>query len=152
MGHGYESEKGSESGVNEIPGKAYPAIRHFVQETLGCTCPHEVLNNIDCQQEGDDLCREKITVGDRLLIYIISMERKSSIQDVVLTALKRGIEEREARRLNRFRLVLVTSRPEELRCAAEGAFESSCSRDKQTHLHIVHQKDVAGFLYINQRT
>jgi len=120
----------------------YPEIKRFVQETLGCSCPEEVFNTIDYQKESDDISGRKINVGDRLLIYIITMDRKSNIQGVINSALEQGVEEREKKRLNRFRLVLVASRPDELRSSAEHAYDSSGFTDEKTHLHIVNESDV----------
>jgi len=77
----------------------YPEIKRFVQETLGCTCPEEVFNKIDYQQESDGISGGKIAVGDRLLIYIINIDRKSNIQGVVNSALERGVEERDKKRV-----------------------------------------------------
>ena len=120
----------------------YPEIKRFVQETLGCSCPEEVFNKIDYQKEGDGISGRKVTVGDRLLIYIINMERKYNIQGVINPALEQGVEERDKKGLNRFRLVLVASRPDELRSSAEHAFDSSEYTDEKTHLHIVNERDV----------
>ena len=122
----------------------YPEIKRFVQETLGCSCPEEVFNKIDYQKECDGFSGRIINVGDRLLIYIITMDGKSNIQGVINSALERGVEERDNKGLNRFRLVLVASRPDELRGSAEHAFDSSGYTDEKTHLHIVTESDVDG--------
>ena len=120
----------------------YPEIKRFVQETLGCSCPEEVFNEIDYQKESDGISGRKINVGDRLLIYIITMDGKTNIQGIINSALEQGVEERDKKGLNRFRLVLVTSRPDELRSLAEHAFDSSGYIDEKTHLHIVNESDV----------
>ena len=125
--------------------KLYEEIKHFVQETLGCSCPEGVFNNIDYQIEDDGISGRKITVGERLLIYIINMDGKSNIQGVIKSALEQGIEERDVRGLNRFRLVLVASCPDEQRSSTEHAFESSGYTDEKTHLHIVNESDVNCF-------
>ena len=122
--------------------QTYPEIKHFVQETLGCSCPEEVFNNIDYQKESDGNLGRKITVGGRLLIYIITMDRKSNVQEVINLALEQGIEEREKKGFNRFRLVIVASHPDELRSTADHAFYSSGYTDEKTHLHIVSKSDV----------
>jgi len=70
-------------------------IKRFVQETLGCSCPEEVFNKIDCQKESDGISGRKVNVGDRLLIYVINMDGKSNIQGVISSALERGVEERD---------------------------------------------------------
>ena len=123
----------------------YPEIKQFVQETLGCSCPEEVFNKIDYQKEIDGFPGRKVNVGGRLLIYIISMNGKSNIQGVINSALEQGVEERNKKGLNRFRLVLVSSGPDELRSLAEQAFDSSGHTDEKTHLHVVSESDVMSF-------
>ncbi len=125
--------------------QTYPEIKRFVQETLGCSCPEEVFNQIDYQKEYDGISGRKVTVGDRLLIYIITMDGKSNIQGVINSALERGVVERDKKGLNRFRLVLVASHPDELRSSAEHAFDSSGYTDEKTHLHVVSESDVESF-------
>lgn len=122
----------------------YPEIKHFVQEILGCSCPEEVFNEIICQKGNHGIWEQKVTVGGRLLIYIITMDRKSDIQGVINAALKEGVAEREEKGLNRFRLVLVTAGPHELYSPAECAFERSEYTDEKAHLHVVRESDVAG--------
>ena len=125
--------------------QTYPEIKRFVQETLGCSCPEEVFNKIDYQKEIDCFPGRKINVGDRLLIYIIATDGESNIQGVINSALEQGVEERDSRGFNRFRLVLVASQPDVLRSSAEFAFESSGYADEKTHLHVVNESDVEGF-------
>ncbi len=123
----------------------YPEIKRFVQETLGCSCPEEVFNKIEYQNAGSGIWERKVNVGDRLLIYILTMNEKSDIRHVISTALKQGIEERDNMGLNRFRLVLVSSRQKELRGSAEQAFKNSKYTDEKAHLHIVSERDVEMF-------
>ena len=123
----------------------YPKIKRFVQETLGCSCPEEVFHKIDYQKESDGISERKVNVGDRLLIYIITMDGQSNIQGVINSALERGVEERDNKGLNRFRVVLVASQPDVLRSSAELAFKSSGYADEKTHLHIVNESDVEDF-------
>ena len=122
--------------------QTYPEIKRFVQEILGCSCPEEVFNQIDYQEEGDGILGRKVTVGNRLLIYIITMDRKSNIQGDINSALEQGVEERDKKGLNRFRLVLVASRPDQLQSTAEHAFDRSGYADENTHLHIVSESDL----------
>jgi len=125
--------------------QTYPEIKRFVQEILGCSCPEEVFNNIDYQIQGGCISERKVTVGDRLLIYIINMNGTSSIQGVIHSALEQGVEERDKKGFNRFRLVLVASCPDGLRSSAEQVFDSSGYTDEKTHLHIVNESDVEYF-------
>jgi hypothetical protein len=123
----------------------FAEIKRFVQETLGCSCPEEVFNKIDYQKEIDGFPGRKVNVGDRLLIYIITIDRKSNIQGNINSALERGVVERDKEGFNRFRLVLVASRPDELRSSAENAFDSSGYTDEKTHLHVVNESEVVSF-------
>ena len=123
----------------------YPEIKRFIQDALGCSCPEEVFTEIEYQENGDGVPGRKVKVADRLLIYIITADGKSDIQELVDLALARGIKERDNNGLNRFRLVLVTSRPDELRTVAVLAFNSSGYTDEKTHLHVVNTGDVEGF-------
>ena len=124
----------------------YPDIKRFVQQTLGCSCPEDVFNTIDYPKESADLLGRKIIVGNRLLIYLIIMDRESDIQGMIGSALQQGVGERDKKGFNRFRLVLVASRPDELRSSAEHAFNRSEYTDEKTHLHIVNDTDVESFL------
>ena len=123
----------------------YPEIKRFVQDVLGCSCPEGVFTEIEYQKVCDGVPGRKVKVADRLLIYIITTDGKSNIQEVVDSALARGIKERDDNGLNRFRLVLVASRPDELRTEAVSVFNSSGYTDEKTHLHVVHTVDVEGF-------
>ena len=123
----------------------YPEIKRFVQETLGCSCPEDVFNKVDYQKENAGISGSRVNVGGRLLIYIITVDEISSIQAVINAALGQGIEERDKKGFNRFRLVLVASRPDDLRSLAGQAFDRSGYVDEKTHLHVVSDSDVKGF-------
>jgi hypothetical protein len=125
--------------------QAYPEIKRFVRETLGCSCPDDVFNQIDYQKGVEGVAGRKVRVADRLLIYIVTLERNSSPEESIHAALRQGIEERDRQALNRFRLVLVTSSPEQLRSRAESAFDCSGYRDERSHLHLVSESDVEKF-------
>jgi hypothetical protein len=125
--------------------QTYAEIKHLVQEVLGCSCPEEVFNKIDYQRKRAPFPERKVTVGGRLLIYFIDMDRESNIQEDVESALWRGVEERDKEGLNRFRLVLVASRPEKIYSQAEHVFNDAEYTDEKTHLHVVSKNCVEGF-------
>ena len=54
-------------------------IKQFVRETLGCTCPDEVLQHIECQADvnaSDDVLLDyEINVGNKLLIFVDRLVR-----------------------------------------------------------------------------
>ena len=123
----------------------YPQIKHFVREVLGCSCPEKVFTEIEYQKNCDGVPGRKVKVADRLLIYMITMDGKPGVQELVHSALEQGVEERDKKGFNRFRLVLVAARPDELRNSAERAFNSSGYTDEKTHLHVVNESDVVSF-------
>jgi hypothetical protein len=59
-------------------------IKQFVTQTLGCACPEEVFQYIDCQNNiklnDDILLHNKINIGNRLLIYVVEMNNPSFIK------------------------------------------------------------------------
>ena len=122
----------------------YSGIRHFVRQTLGCTCPDNVFSTIERVDVDDGVPNTKITVGNRLLIYLVRTGTDSGIQATIEAALEQGVRERDENGLNRFRLVLVTMHRDELSGQAGNAFAGSRHADERTHLHIVHPDDVEG--------
>ena len=114
-------------------------IRRFVREILGCSCPEEIFNKIEYREACDDIPGSKINVGDRLLIYIINMDGIPAIPEVVGPAVQRGIEERDEKGFNRFRLVLASSSPDEIYRIAEKTFIDSACTDEKSHLHVLNK-------------
>ncbi len=114
-------------------------ITHFLRDILGCTCPEALFRKIEFQKEAGKLGKRKINVGGRLLIHIVNWHGDMG---VVKSAIKSGVEERNAGGFNRFRLVLVSSDPEKLRTSVEQVFLASAYRDEKTHLHFLNETDV----------
>ena len=125
--------------------QTYPEIKRFVQETLGCSCPEDVFNKIDYEKEIDGMPGRKITVADRLLIYMITLEGKSDIRGVIHSALEQGVVERDKKGLNRFRLVLLSYSPDEIRKLSEHSFDSSGYKDEKSHRHVLNASNVLCF-------
>jgi len=115
-------------------------IKTFVKQTLGCGCPEEVFEYIDCKSniklKNDILLRNKINIGNRLLIYIIEANNPSFIKNSLPLLLSAGIKERDSLRFNRFRLVLITDKVDEIKEVAESLF-NTINKDEKVHLHVV---------------
>ena len=122
-----------------------PQIKRFVQERLGCSCPEEVFDRIECETDVSCTWWKRIDVGHRLLIYILDATDVSDLTSTVLSALQQGVTERNTGGFNRFRLVVASSIPIETKATAEDAFLRSNLRDDRTHLHIVALEDIEGF-------
>jgi len=83
-------------------------IKTFVRQTLGCGCPEEVFQYIDCQSNisVDDIpLMGKINIGNRLLIYIVEINDINSLKNVLSFLIGKGMKERDGSNFNRFRLV-----------------------------------------------
>lgn len=119
-------------------------IRQFIRATLGCSCPDEVLEAIECTPAvaGDPL--QKLNVGGRLLVYIIDGAEPTDLPAAVRAALERGVAERNTGGFNRFRLVVAAAHPEQARGPAEQAFAASSWHDDRTHLHVLAAQGVTG--------
>jgi hypothetical protein len=117
------------------------AIKSFVKNTLGCTCPDEVFNQIECKEEynpGSNLpCCKRLLVGNRLLIYLWHIDSPDVMRANLVLMTESGKNERDDKGYNRFRLVLSTSCPEELDAAAKRLFDPLAINDEKLHLHIV---------------
>lgn len=128
------------------------AIRRFVRETLGCTCPEEVFERIE-----DEYCAardglgeyRRLLVGERLLIYIVTLFEgrgsaagwKDGLDDALeaqlCALLAAGRAERDRLGLNRFRAVLAAPEPDALAPLARRALATFHDADAKVHLHVV---------------
>ncbi|MHC4742690.1 MAG: hypothetical protein ACYS8Z_12300 [Planctomycetota bacterium] len=119
-------------------------IKSFVKQTLGCTCPDEVFERIDCEGgvklPGGIELDYRIVIGDRLLIFVVGIDQFGSLAGVLPRLVTAGTQERDANGLNRFRLVLLTHHPDRIAEKASNIFNSLKS-DQKTHLHIIAKDD-----------
>jgi len=124
------------------------AIKLFVQQILGCGCPEEVFEHIDCQfnikLNHEIILRNKIKIGNRLLIYVLEVNNAGPIKSILPFLVAAGKTERDNLRFNRFRLVLVTDKSDELKQAVESMF-NTINKDDKVHLHVVHKETVPIF-------
>ena len=115
-------------------------IKQFVRETLGCTCPDEVFQHIDCRADvkaSDAILLDyEINVGNKLLIFVVTIDGLESLSPLISQVVWEGINKRDRENFNRFRLVLLTQRPTDV---AEEAFAifRSLGADEKAHLHVV---------------
>ncbi len=114
-------------------------IKSFVQGTLGCGCPEEVFRHIECEAQthaqGIPL-RYRVTIGRRLLIYIVQPDDMESLERTITGSIAAGRKERDSAGLNRFRLVLVATDSAEWRDLAERIFNAA-KPDEKVHLHVL---------------
>jgi hypothetical protein len=119
-------------------------IRHFVQNTLGCTCPEEVFLSIDVRRSvrlnSFIVLERALIIGNRLLIYVAEAGSAGCIEEHLPVLVASGRKERDEKRLSRFRLVLVSDRPDEVRQTTERQFEELRGTDDKVHLHVISNK------------
>ena len=84
-------------------------IKDFVRNTLGCQCPPEVFDTLDCVDNftvaDGTVVKARINAGNRLLVYVVELSAMRDI-DYVMALLMEGRGERDRRGFNRFRLAL----------------------------------------------
>lgn len=116
------------------------ALEHFVRGTLGCKCPDEVFESIAVDRapaSAGALAHARLVVGNRLLIYVLAVEPGRRTTSVVSNLTRAGVAERKARGLNRFRIVVASTRPTQLLEDAKTGFDNAGGRDDHTYLHVI---------------
>jgi hypothetical protein len=110
------------------------AVR-FVRETLGCACPSEVFDHYQVQLlESGHKPFVQMIMGDRLLVRIANVSSLHSLEEEIWDMLSEGLEERERRGLNRFRLVMV----ETPQSRVKGNFTELAEKaGPRVHLHVI---------------
>ncbi len=119
-------------------------IKTFVRNTLGCSCPEEVFLSIDCRTrfraDGIGEIAAAITVGNRLLIYVVEADKDVGMRQRLPPLVAAGRRKRDALGLNRFRLVVVCDDTEEM-TALQESFETLQEKDDKVHLHLIGKRD-----------
>ena len=122
-------------------------MQNFIRSTLGCGCPEEVLEWIECSRSEPvpehSLMLTRIDVGGRLLVYVIEGDEAPEMAVEALPALMAaGLAERKRAGFNRLRLVVASEAPDAIRPLAERVFSESAPRDDHIHLHVVETGDL----------
>jgi len=128
-----------------LPRNLIPELEGFVRETLGCTCPAEVFDQVEdapAERLGVLGIDRRIAIGGRLLIYLVCAPAERAAdwaRSRMLAWINAGLVERDALVMNRLRVVIVlehASTP--LKAAIEAAFDAaSAQADDRVHLHLV---------------
>lgn len=120
------------------------AITDFVRKTLGCNCPEEVFQYIDCRSieniDENMLPAYEINIGNRLLILAAGIDEVDSLRYVLPKLVQAGINKRDEKKFNRFRLVLLTAKESDVVEQASGIF-SSLATDEKVHLHVINKDE-----------
>jgi len=123
------------------------SIKNFVRNTLGCTCPDKVFEQIENRRTPLSFSphSRSMIIGGRLLIYIWLVEDKGMLGKNIPAMLAAGRKERDERGLNRFRAVLAVDSVNQYDAdAANRFFTEFVHKDDRMHLHIVSKDALAG--------
>ncbi len=120
-------------------------IIKFVRNTLGCKCPDEIFDRIECRDDDSDTdpYTRSITLGERLLVYIWETNDPSLVEAKLPAMLLCGKNERDRRGLNRFRAVIATDDVDGIDSIAQRLFRDFSDKDEKVHLHVVPTREVA---------
>ncbi len=88
--------------------------------------------------------RNKLNIGNRLLIYIVEVDDQDSLKDILPFLIEIGKKERDGLGFNRFRLVLTTNTVNEIKEVAETVFKDT-AQDEKVHLHLVLKESIPDF-------
>jgi hypothetical protein len=116
----------------------------FVKQTLGCNCPEEVFSTLNCQSDvpcNGSVLDLKINVGNRLLIYVVTVNEPDSLVRILPALVTAGKKERDEAGFNRFRLVLAADDISNIGKAA-GKIFSSLNEDEKVYLHTLPGKSI----------
>jgi len=120
----------------------------FTKNTLGCTCPDEVFQNIKFKSNikltENITLLNRINIGNRLLIYIIEIEQQD-VDTLISKAVNHGINDRDKNNFNRVRIVLLSDSPEDISKKVYEIF-NHLGPDEKTHLHIIPKDQLDGMI------
>lgn len=118
-----------------------PDLIHFIRDVLGCTCPDEVLSDIQVDGDPDGFAGLPVDfllrVGGRLLVGIWSSDAPGAVGEILSRCVSAGRALRDAEGFNRFRLVVVCDDPDEDADVLRAAFDGLPGRDGKLHLHVI---------------
>ena len=119
-------------------------IKEFVRNTLGCTCPEEVFQNIDCQSDvtiNENIVLDyEINIGNRLLIFTVGIDEVGPLEVFIAKLVQAGMKKRDNNKFNRFRLVLLKAGINDIKEQAQGIFTSIIT-DNKIHIHVIEKND-----------
>ena len=123
------------------------AIRKFIREEIGCTCPDEVFESINIEQKprhDENLNSEYLlSIGGKLLVYLVEPHQWSSLTDSLEQIFRWGRDIRDVGGFNRFRLVVITPDIKAARRKLLRQFGLLDVLDERLHLHVIEHKQLS---------
>jgi len=117
-------------------------LRTFIRSTLGCGCPDDVLEWIQCTHteltQEEDTRITRIDVGGQLLVYVLEVDGPDGRAEAALPAvIAAATVDRATGCFSRVRVVVAIDDPDEMRSRLEHIFNGSAPLDDRVHLHVV---------------
>jgi hypothetical protein len=133
--------------IEEVTTEQISRLRTFIRSTLGCGCPDNVLEWIQCTHteltQEEDTRLTRIDVGGQLLVYVLEIDgpdlRAVEALPAVIAA---ATVDRASSCFNRLRVVVAIDNPEEMQPLLESTFNGSAPADDNVHLHVVRATDL----------
>ena len=113
-------------------------VQQWVQGTLGCHCEAAVFDRIEVSRGMSGLVepRLELVIGQRLLVQVRVVDATESLAVLLPRWLAEGVQRRDARQLNRLRLVLcgdVAGLSERV----QALLEQLPLPDERIHVHVL---------------
>ncbi len=115
------------------------AIKAFVQQTLGCGCPEEVFQSVQCNRLNSLawVKGRRVNIGNRLLVYLVSTQGALPTPTELAELLEAGRNDRDSHGFNRFRLALFSDDVQRGLPEPQSLIRKLYPSDEKIHLHIL---------------
>jgi hypothetical protein len=113
-------------------------IKHFVRDTLGCTCPDEVFEQIRQVEQCAVFASAHAVyeIGGRLCVAVYAPVKWRELAQKLGLLVADGMQYRDQHGYNRFRLVIACSDDDAV-IQLPQVFEALSGIDDKVHLHVV---------------
>ena len=113
-------------------------VQQFVQDRLGCHCEAAVFDCIEIDSGAPGLAepRLQLVIGQRLLVQLRVVEATDPLEALLPTWIAQGVQRREARQLNRVRLVLC-GEASGLQERVQALLDQFPLPDERVHVHVL---------------
>lgn len=133
--------------IEAVTNEQATRLKSFIRSTLGCGCPDEVLEWIQCTRteldQEEDTRITRIDVGGQLLVYVLEIEGPDQGAEIVLPAVVAAATvDRATSCFNRLRVVVAIDDPDDMRSKLERCFAGCAPADDNVHLHVVSTMDL----------
>ena len=133
--------------IEPVTNQATPRLKNFIRSTLGCGCPEDVLEWIQCTHteldQKEDTRITRLDVGGRLLVYVLEIEGPNWRAEETLPAVVAAATvDRATSCFNRLRVVVAIDDPDGMRPRMEQIFSGTAPADEKVHLHVVSSTDL----------